>query len=320
MTERPTSLRVGTWNLQGKWSARHAGLLTKAACHVWLLTEVPVRAQLEGYALHPSGALMTDNRRWAVVAVQDVLSATQRPADPHPASVAVDVEGTTFCASVLPWRSCGTGAPWRGRNVAAKTEATTHALIKDLPPGNTVWGGDWNHSFVGRETAGSLAGREVILEALKKLEVSLATADLPHRTPGRFTIDHIAVPADADVTRAYRLPALTQSSWLSDHDAYVVEFALPHRFSVYVIEVLGGHDKEVYVGQSWHAPSVRRQKHVDGPDRGRIFARPGRSVGPLRPELLPRLGPLMTREAARAAEEDVKTLLRGQGYTVHGNA
>lgn len=99
-----------------------------------------------------------------------------------------------------------------------------------------------------------------------------------------------------------------------------MEFALSHRFSVYVIEVLGGDDKKVYVGQSRHAPSVRRQKHVEGPDRGRIFARSGRGVGPLRPELLPRLGPLTTREAARAAEEDVKTLLRGQGYTVHGNA
>lgn len=211
MTERPTRWRVGTWNLEGKWSDRHSDLLAQADCHVWLLTEVPMRAQLKGFAMHPSGALMTDNRRWAAIAVRDNISVTQRPADPHPASVAIDVEGTTYCASVLPWRSCGTGAPWRGRNVAAKTEPTTQTLIKDLPPGNTVWGGDWNHSFAGPETAGSLAGREVILEALNTLELTLATADLPHRTHEGFTIDHIAVPADANVTSAYRLQAQTQA-------------------------------------------------------------------------------------------------------------
>src|SRR5690606_2570563 len=104
----------------------------------------PCARSRRGYAMHPSGALMSGNSRTAAIAVRDNISVTQRPADPHPASVAIDVEGTTYCASVLPWRSCGTGAPWRGRNVAAKTEPTTQTLIKDLPPGNTVWGGDWN--------------------------------------------------------------------------------------------------------------------------------------------------------------------------------
>lgn len=92
-----------------------------------------------------------------------------------------------------------------------------------------------------------------------------------------------------------------------------------HHHSVYVIDVLGGQPNEVYVGQTWHPPEVRRQQHIDAPKRrGRIFKKRGRSVGPLRDDLLPVLEQPMTREVAVAAEAYVAAILRARGYVVHG--
>ena len=33
-------MRIGTWNLEQKWTKDHAGLIAKQKCGVWLLTEV----------------------------------------------------------------------------------------------------------------------------------------------------------------------------------------------------------------------------------------------------------------------------------------
>lgn len=92
-----------------------------------------------------------------------------------------------------------------------------------------------------------------------------------------------------------------------------------HHHSVYVIEVLGGQVNEVYVGQTWHRPEHRRQQHIEAPrKRGRVFKRPGRRVGALRPDLLPPLIEPMTREVAAAAEQYVAAVLRSRGFVVHG--
>jgi len=85
-----------------------------------------------------------------------------------------------------------------------------------------------------------------------------------------------------------------------------------------VLDVLGGGPDEVYVGQTWHDPAARREQHIAGPRRAMIFRRSGRSVGPLRPDLLPRLEPLQTRKAALAAEAYVAAVLRDRGLKVHG--
>jgi hypothetical protein len=34
------AMRIGTWNLQGRWDLRHLELLSAHDCDVWLLTEV----------------------------------------------------------------------------------------------------------------------------------------------------------------------------------------------------------------------------------------------------------------------------------------
>ena len=95
-------------------------------------------------------------------------------------------------------------------------------------------------------------------------------------------------------------------------------FAPAKEYCVYVLEVDGGDVDEYYVGQSWHPAEVRRQQHIDGVRRGRIFKRRGRSVGRLRFDLVPPLEPLTTREAAEAAEAYVSAVLRAQGLVVHG--
>jgi hypothetical protein len=33
-------MRIGTWNLAGRWDARHERLMRDQACDVWLVTEV----------------------------------------------------------------------------------------------------------------------------------------------------------------------------------------------------------------------------------------------------------------------------------------
>jgi len=319
VSKREDLKRVGTWNLEGRWSRSHEARLLAAACDVWLLTELHVGArELPGYRIYRSKDLMTDDRHWAAIAARDDLVVSAWDCDPHPASVAADVDGVTYCASVLPWRSCGTAHPWHGRTVAAKTQAATTALTAALPAGNTVWGGDWNHALVGPEYAGSLAGRQAILDAVAALGLNVVTADLPHRLAGLFTIDHVAVPAGVAVTHAERLPMAGGRRSLSDHDAYVVEIALPHRWNVYVIDVRGLGPKQLYVGQTWFAPAERRRQHADGFRAARILKREGVEVGELRPELLPNLPPLLTQEDALLAERTVAELLRAQGYTVHG--
>ena len=88
--------------------------------------------------------------------------------DPHTASAAGVVDGVTFCSTILPWRSCGP-VPWGEGTHAVRTAAVLDTLLSALPRGALVWGGDWNHSLVGRETAGSMAGRGHLERALEEL-------------------------------------------------------------------------------------------------------------------------------------------------------
>jgi exonuclease III len=45
-------MRIGTWNVEGRWSAEHASLLLDADADIWLLTEVRHSTQTPGYDLH----------------------------------------------------------------------------------------------------------------------------------------------------------------------------------------------------------------------------------------------------------------------------
>lgn len=213
-------MRIGTWNLAGRWSSAHLDLILGADCDVWLLTEVSERTVLPGYGLHLSTASIARRRRFAAVASRSPMTSLP---DPHPASAAVQVGATTYVSSVLPWRSCPSRWPWEGARHADKTAHAVDDLLVHLRARpHLVWGGDWNHALAGREHAGSIAGRASITAALSGLGLSVPTAEAPHRIEGLLSIDHVAVPASAPAS-AMGVVAESEGARLSDHDAYVVE-------------------------------------------------------------------------------------------------
>ena len=90
-----------------------------------------------------------------------------------------------------------------------------------------MWGGDFNHSWVGDEHASSKAGRRGIAEFVAKRNLIVPTAELPHRLDDVWSIDHVAVPTPWPVRGATRC----DPTGLSDYDAYVVEIDVPPQAS-----------------------------------------------------------------------------------------
>jgi hypothetical protein len=212
-------VRIGTWNLAGRWSDEHRSLLLDADCDVWLLTEVNERTSLPGFALHTTQSCMAPRRRWAAIASRLPMASSP---DPHPASAAAQIGATKYVSSILPWRTCGSRPPWIGERHLEKTANAVDDLLVTLRSApSLVWGGDWNHALTGREYAGSQGGRRAIIAALDELGLEVPTADLPHRIDGLLSIDHIAVPPRWS-TSATRLLAEHDGKRLSDHDAYTV--------------------------------------------------------------------------------------------------
>lgn len=218
-------MRIGTWNLAGRWSDDHRSLLLEADCDVWLLTEVNERTSLPGYAMHLSDMPMAARRRWAAVASRLPMASSP---DPHPASAAAQIGAMTYVSSVLPWKGCTSRPPWVGDRHADKTvNAVNDLLLRLRAAPSLVWGGDWNHALTGRESAGSKAGRDAITGALDELGLVVPTAELPHAIEGLLSIDHVAVPAGSAAS-ARRVVAECEGKRLSDHDAYVVEVEPAH--------------------------------------------------------------------------------------------
>lgn len=212
-------MRIGTWNLQGLWDQRHAETIAAMDCDVLLLTEVSDRVQISGMVVHPSEMQMARRRFWAAVASKSPLVPLS---DPHGASAMAEIGQVKYCSSILPWRSCGSRAPWVGTNTAERTLDAVAAIEHARPE---VWGGDWNHAMSGREYAGSIAGRNAILASVDRLSLSVSTADEPHRIGSLFSIDHIALPQSWTVKSVEQFVAEFEGTQLSDHDAYVVETA-----------------------------------------------------------------------------------------------
>lgn len=211
-------MRIGTWNLEGRWDARHLALIEAMDCDVLLLTEVREDVAIPGFNVHLGGLEMVRGRWFAAVAARLPL----RPLpDPHGASAMAAVDGLGFCSSVLPWRNCGSEHPWVDANTAEKTVAAVKAVESAAP---TVWGGDWNHTLSGGDWSGSLAGRRVLLDTVERLGLEVPTTDLPHQKGG-LSIDHIAVPTSWVLSATERHRALVGQTRISDHDAYVVDAA-----------------------------------------------------------------------------------------------
>lgn len=212
-------MRIGTWNLAGRWTHDHQRLFEALDCDVLLLTEVSDRVSLPSYVGHVTHLLMAPRRHWSGVWSRRGIKPLP---DPHGATAMAEIMDMRVCSSILPWRSCGTREPWVGANTYERTAEAVDAVEKAAP---VIWGGDWNHALRGREYSGSKAGRDHIAAAAERMGLGAPTADAPHQIDGLFSIDHIAVPASWQ-TRVEHHTALREDGRLSDHDAYVVEVVM----------------------------------------------------------------------------------------------
>lgn len=216
VTAKIVRVRIGTWNMDGKWSPDHLALLQREESDVWLLTEVHLQASIPGMQVHRTAELMGRQKTWAAIfSTVDVAAS----ADPHRATALARIDGFGFMTSVLPWRSCGSS--WAGSTLAEKLATTLDALRVHIDE-TTIWGGDWNQALEGSEYVGSLDGRNQILELIDAAGLSVPTRSLGSASPGHRSIDHIAVPGGWDVQGAYRVQAEVDGHRLSDHDAYVI--------------------------------------------------------------------------------------------------
>jgi hypothetical protein len=210
-------MKIGTWNIEGKWSPQHKRVLTDAACDVWLLTENRPEATLPGYHQHVSVALMGDGKHWAGILSRWPMRALP---DPHPATVGAEIAGRNFWCSVLPWPRSGGGAPWDGADHPARMEAALRSISAVLVGGNAVWGGDWNHPLIGNLSGFSRKAQGHLTRIIDTHGLQVPTRELPGRSAPQFSIDHIAIPGDWIVSGAGRTQV---SGRVSDHDLYWVE-------------------------------------------------------------------------------------------------
>jgi hypothetical protein len=209
-------VRIGTWNLEGKWSPDHLALMDSEDCDVWLLTEVHVDAAIPGMQIHRTAELMGPHKTWAAIA--SIADADPQP-DPHRATALAHVDGLRLMSSVLPWRSCGPS--WPGSTLAEKQRATLETLRVHINEA-TIWGGDWNQALEGTDYVGTHDGRDQIIELIATSCLFVPTRSLGSAKRGQRSIDHLAVPMGWDVHGAYRVPAEIDGNRLSDHDAYVI--------------------------------------------------------------------------------------------------
>jgi hypothetical protein len=218
-------MRIGTWNLDAKWTQAHQALLAREHCDVWLLTEVSPSAcdptaPLAGYHRQLSKGIMLRRQHYA--AIFSLLPLGQA-LNAHDASAAAFIDGIAYCSTILPWARCGSqpGSLWVGESLEAMARPAIDQLMKVLPKANTVWGGDWNQALAGGSQRVCSDGLRNLVElSVSSLDLLVPTAGLPHQKGGgRYTIDHIAVPHQWNFRSAARIGA----KGLSDHDAYIIE-------------------------------------------------------------------------------------------------
>lgn len=218
-------MRIGTWNLENNVRIKDKiEILLAQNCDVWLLTEVCEELledsghRLAHFNAHwSSGNIRTGSKYATVLSAYELEPVEQ---DIHFASAAATIRGITYCSSVLPWLKAHIHCEgWIGDNHAERTQVAMEPLLTNLPKENLVWGGDWNHSFVGSESSGSDDGRKHLHNALKELGLHVPTASLANKANTGFSIDHIALPRHWIVNSVERIAVDT----LSDHDAYVVD-------------------------------------------------------------------------------------------------
>lgn len=210
-------VRIGTWNLDGRWTTDHDNIMSQLACDVWLLTEMSADAIVSGFHSHATAFPMTGNKLWSAI----LSTEPMEPAiDPHPASCAAAIGETLVCSSVLPWPLAGELWPWEPIAHQARLDTTADDLTKYLEGREVIWGGDWNQPLTGNLSGFTRGAQTSLLETLKALDLQVPTAALPGRVDGQASTDHIAVPKSWQINEAV---AVRVASGLSDHDVYIID-------------------------------------------------------------------------------------------------
>jgi hypothetical protein len=215
-------MRVGTWNLEGRWSAGHAAFMAQCACDIWLLSIVQdAFAPQTGETARSEPRGEGDDVSWSAVWSAAGLAAIEPS---HPAVACARVGELLVCRSVRPWRNAAPFSDDDGDSVASITRAAIAGVRDALAGGqDVIWGGGWNHGLYEQENVGTLLGRRGIRELVAELALQTPTARLPNSIAGMFSTDHIAVPERWEVHDASRVIAQLRGRRLTDSDAYVVE-------------------------------------------------------------------------------------------------
>ncbi|MDP3712175.1 MAG: hypothetical protein Q8R60_06800 [Mycobacteriales bacterium] len=231
------TMKVGTWNLQqaappGPKAAAQRKAMEAMAADIWLLTEVHLGVSLDDQCIHHSEPRqIKPKQRWSAISSPWPLVALPSP---HVglalARVATPHGSALVACSVMPWRGAKTSWPGEptakhGVRFAESLDAHQDAIRTARDGSETViWGGDFNQALEGRETAGSLAGQALLLEAFESLDLHPVTGHLDHRIDTIKSIDHIAVPSGWTTSDANILmPTSVEGKPLSDHATYLVE-------------------------------------------------------------------------------------------------
>ena len=211
-------VRIGTWNLAGRWSPAHEAFIDSLAGDIWLFTEVK-----DGIlpAAVRSRAMAGGRKSWTAVSAPEARAVSS----PHTVAALATVGELLVCSLVLPWRGARRWWPEPGPSIESLTIATLDAVQPILASheGDVVLGGDFNHAWSGQEYSGSHAGREAIRTFVDALGLQVPTRDAPHRLPGALAIDHIALPEHWRVDATRRHVAEAGDRRLSDHNAYTVD-------------------------------------------------------------------------------------------------
>lgn len=150
-------LRIGTWNIEGRWSDEHRHLLVWQQCDVWLLPEVSEKTKLPGYVLHPSRASI---REGCSLGCHRCAGEHERAihSDPHPASCMVTWSGVTFTSSVLPWNSSAASWPGPGKGTLERTRVALDELARSLSTNRDPEAGTDDRVRVKRPAGGHPTG------------------------------------------------------------------------------------------------------------------------------------------------------------------
>lgn len=226
-SRRPNTLyaavvRIGTWNLEGTWSADHSRAMTEIGADLWLLTEVRPRVALDGYGQHVTRSVRADGSHWAGVLARGSIDPLP---DPHPASAAAWIDGLLACCSMLPWPFPDADTPWGDQASHLEAMHATLTPIENMLKGNpSVWGGTWHQPLAGNIVGFSPRVQEELLGTVELLGLQVPTArERTRYGRGQLTIDHLAVPAGWPV--ADHGSFVVEES--SEHDAYWIEVDRP---------------------------------------------------------------------------------------------